>query len=224
MQNQQNLISSPKESQRLALSESKESRLKVDELLGACLALQKLYGRDVANAGTIIDVFQNMMAKYPADKVIRAFEAWMERSQEFPTPADIINLIKRNGKPPLKESDIIAIRKKEVCEWTRSEGAMVEEWEAQQKDGWTECRDPVKEDATLQENIRLRSEVAELRKEARHLTELLHDARTTKGLEKPEPPVEDKVKNTIAAMRSAGAPQADIDEFGRQYGIQPDAA
>jgi hypothetical protein len=212
-QNRQSLTSLPPASQKLALSESKESKHKLDEMLGACLALQKLYGRDVANAGTIIDLFQRMMANYPADKVIRAFELWMERSQEFPTPADIVSLIKRNGKPPLKESDIIAIRKKEVCDWTRAEGEMVEEWNRQQMEGWRDLPDQRKDEATLQENIRLRQKVRALEADNTRLAGLLQEARAAKGLEVPKPSAEDKIAATIAFLKEHGSTDSDIEEF-----------
>lgn len=154
------------ESQKLALRENEKSKDKLDELLGACLALQKLYGRDVANSETIIRLFHKLLAEYPGDKVLLAFETWMERSQEFPTPADIIGLIRRNGRPPIKESDVIAIRRKEVCDWTRAEGNLVDEWENQQKEGFdTDYNDPHKEAALFAENIRLRQQVIELKAE-----------------------------------------------------------
>lgn len=219
-QSKQNLTSLPKESQKLALSESKESRDKLDEILGACLALQKLYGRDVANAGTIIDLFQRMMGKYPADKVINAFEVWMERSQEFPTPADIVSLVKRNGKPPLRESDIIAIRKKDGADRMPDEWAMLREWDAQAQDGWADDVDPQKQDALLQENIRLRQKI-----------EMLEQRETQRGetARKPFAPQTqlsqaEKIKITVMHMRASGAPESDIEEFCQSQGVSVEDA
>ena len=213
MQSQQNLTSLPKESQRLVLSESRESKNRLDEMLGACLALQKLYGRDVANAGTIIDLFQRMMGEYPADKVIKAFEIWMKRSQEFPTPADIINLIRRDGKPPLRESDIIAIRKKDGEFRTRAECDMLKEWDAQQQEGWGGCNDVTKNEITLQENIRLRQQIKRLEEENIRAWDEVKQLRSIKVAKPSDVPLDEKIQRTIDDMRKSGAPQNYIDEF-----------
>lgn len=201
------------------LSESKPHQAKLDELLGVSLALQKLYGRDVANTGTVIELFQRLLSKYPAEKAVRAFELWIERSQEFPTPADIVNLIKRNGKPPMKESDIIAIRKKDGQDRNSDEWALLREWDTQQQDGWSDIPDPVKESVHLQENMRLRQQVIELKNETARLAALLNDTRIAKGLEKPTPSAQDKIINTIRAMKEMGCPEADIETFSAQNGV-----
>jgi hypothetical protein len=149
---------------------------------------------------------------------VKSIETWLERSEEFPTPADLVNLIKRNGKPPLRESDIVVIRKKDGADRTRAEWYLLAEWDAQAQEGWgSDYRDEQKESATLQENIRLRTELRELRAECGRLAELLRRERQQKSLPVPAVPLQDKVQRTVDAMRAGGAPQADIDEFLRQY-------
>ena len=105
-------------------------------MLGGCFALQKLYGRSVENTKGIIQIFHRLLSDYPAEKVIKAFEKWIERSQEFPTPADIIGLIKRNGKPPYERSRYIAIMKKDGLERSREEWDYVRAYEAELQDGF----------------------------------------------------------------------------------------
>lgn len=220
MQNQQNLISSPKASQTLALHESEQSRDRLDELLGGCFALQKLYGREVANTGTVIALFQKILCQYPAEKVIRAFEIWLERSQEFPTPADIINLIKRNGRPPLSKERYIAISKKDGADRTREDWQYLRDYEADQdkEDFGSQFVDETKESATVSENIRLRTELRELRAEYGRIGELLRQERQKTNSPAPELTLNDKVQRTVEFMRESGSPQADIDLFLEQYG------
>lgn len=168
---------------------------------------------------TVVNLFQNMLAKYDAEKVIKAFQTWLERSQEFPTPADIINLIKRNGKPPLKESDIIAIRKKDGEDRTHAESAMLREWEEEQQSGWIEPKDPIKQEATDYENTRLRVALGQAQEEIARLGKIINQLKR-----EPREPVqikqdtlEDKIARTIEFMKANGAPEEDIREFERMH-------
>lgn len=95
-----------------------------------------MYGKQPENIATINKLFHTILGNYEAEKAVKAFEIWIGRSQEFPTPADIISLIKRNGKPPLMESDIIAINKKDGASRTRAEWQMLREWGEEQSGGW----------------------------------------------------------------------------------------
>lgn len=202
-------------SQPQELSVCKPSQARLDELLAGCFTLQKMYGRAPDSMETVTMLFHSLLGKYPAKKVINAFEMWLERSQEFPTPADIIGLIKRRGKPPIKESDIITIRKKEVCDWTRAEGRLVEEWEAQQREEWQDDSDPHKAEDTQKEMARLRQQVREQRSEIQRLNALLAETRIAKGMEPPP----DRVSNTLRFMQASGCTQCDIDEFCATMGV-----
>lgn len=203
-----------------ALKESKQSQSKLDELLAGCFTLQKMYGRAPDSLETVALLFHNMLGKYPADKVIKAFELWLERSQEFPTPADIVGLLRRNGKPPLSKERYIAISKKDGQDRTPDDWQYMREYEKEQDtEEWgTEIVDEIKDSSTLQENIRLRTELRELRAEYGRLSELLRQERQKIPSLLPEVPLNDRVQRTIDAMRQGGAPQEDIDEFLKQYG------
>ena len=179
----------------------------------------KTYGKEPESLSSITATMLSDLSEFPPESILRAFKTHAQRNQEFPTTADIIGLIKRNGRPPLKESDIIAIRKKEVCDWTRAEAEMVEEWQAQQQDGWRDFADPLKDEATLQENLRLRGELGQLRQEVRRLTELLAETRREKRLDPPKPSHREKVENTIRAMKAEGAPAQDIQLFAESQGM-----
>lgn len=128
----------------------------------------KTYGKAPESLDSIIAVMLRDLEGYPRDKVMAAFKLHAQRSAEFPTTADLIGIIKRNGKPPLRESDVIAIRRKDGELRTPEEWAMLREWDAQAAEGWgSEYRNEQKERATLEENIRLRQRVAELEAEVR---------------------------------------------------------
>ena len=216
-QPKQSLKLQPKGSQGLRLSESKESKRKLDSLMMGCFASQKLYGRDPGNSEAITEMFHAMLAPYPASHCLRAFEIWLERSQEFPTPANIIGIIKRKGKPPLKESGIIAIRKKDGEFRTREEWAMLREWEAEQVEGW-DLPDEQKHEAMVQENIRLRQQVRTLTAETERLSGLLHQARVAKGLEPVKPSLAERIAATVRVMRAGGASEDDIAMFEASHG------
>ena len=68
-------------------------------------------------------------------------------------------MIKRNGRPPLKESDIIAIRRKDGEFRTLAEWEALKEWELEQVDGWQMWDESEKVTDFAQENIRLRQEL-----------------------------------------------------------------
>lgn len=182
--------------------------------------MQKLYGRDPGSLESVNEVFHLVLGQYPADKTIKAFTTWIERSQEFPTPADIIGLIKRNGKPPLTKEMYIQISKKDGEDRSPDDWQYMREYESEQKgEHWgSSYEDQVKESATLAENIRLRKELLELKHEYQGLASLLRETRIAKGLDKPLPSNEEKIANTIAFMIESGASADDIDAFKAQTG------
>lgn len=184
----------------------------------------KTYGKEPESLESIIRIFTRDLGHFPADKVMKAISVHSQRSQEFPTVSDIVGLIKRKGKPPLKESDIISIRKKDGEFRTPEEWQMLREWDNEQQEGWSDEPDPVKDAATLAENIRLRAELTALKAEYQRLGDMLKAEREGKPLPPPRPlktahTLEEKIKNTIAQMKADGAHQEDIDQFCRDYGV-----
>lgn len=163
-------------------------------------------------------MFHAVLGKYPSTKVLQAFEIWIERSQEFPTPADIVELIKRNGKPPLSEGMYVTISRKDPEARTRVEWDYMQEFEQERLRG-SDYRDAQPDTSTLQENVRLRKELSSLKSENARLSELLHDARVSKGIERPKPSMQEKIDRTVSAMKQGGAPQADIDSFLVGFGL-----
>jgi hypothetical protein len=188
-------------------------------MIAGCFVIQKLYGRQPENIEVINQTFHSVLGKYPADAVMRAFEVWLERSQEFPTPADIVGLIRRNGKPPLSQAMYVAIQKKRGEERTPDDWQYMREYEAEQTEEFDGPRDTLYVEQVRQENVRLRTELAALRKEYTRLTELLQESRLARGIERPKPSTEQRIQDTIAAMRATGAPEADIEQFATEHGV-----
>lgn len=225
MEHQQNQSTNAlsKPSSGLLLRENANARREIDALLLACATSQKLYGREPEAFEASVQVIQRVLSGYPAEKAEKAVLTWLERSAEFPTPADLVGLIKRNGKPPLRESDIIAIRKKEGADRTREEWDALKEWDAQQSEGWGGADDQAKLDATLADNIRLRNEIMGLRDEVRRLSDLLK-AREAVSLEqapaapppRPVPSLKERIDAVVSSMRLFGASEEEVAQFINQ--------
>jgi hypothetical protein len=188
-------------------------------MLAGCFLLQKIYGKQPENILAINQLFHTLLGKYESAHVVRAFELWLERSQEFPTPADIIGLIKRKGKQPLSRETYIAISKKDPELRDASDWQFLREYEAEQREEASGFEDEVKETATLQENVRLREEVKSLKAEVSRLADLLHQTRIAKGLEPVAPTRAQKVAATVEAMRAGGASEEDIAAFEASEGV-----
>lgn len=178
----------------------------------------KLFGREPESFDSYTKVILSDLAEYPASQVLLALKTHSMRSQEPPTTADLAMLIRRKGKPPLKESDIIAIRKKDGEHRTSAEWEMLREWEAQQSEGWDDF-DPGRERRISQDNIALRKQVQELKEENRRLAELLNQTKVAKGLERPKPSEDERIRNTIFVMRESGASEGELVEFLATMGI-----
>jgi hypothetical protein len=143
-----------------------------------CIAAQRLYGRDVADAGLISELFHRVLGGEPAELVLKAFEFWIARSPEMPTPSDILGLIRRKGKPPHLESRYIAIQRKDPADRTYAETLYCRDFEAEQDRGWEE-HNPETPPAPRQsdEVLRLRAQIARIRAENAKLAELLERER-----------------------------------------------
>lgn len=210
----QNLPQELKASQQLALSDSPENKDRLDELLAGCFALQKMYGRAPESMETIVVLFHSILGKYPGEKVTRAFEIWLEQSQEFPTPADIIGIIRRNGRQPVPKEIYISISKKDYDSRTYEEKKLMERYEEEQKsEQWELETDEQKKQITLEDNIQLRRQIKELCEENKRLARILHKERVDALKEAPKPEIKDRIQRTVDFMLTSGAPKKDIADF-----------
>lgn len=72
---------------------TQENRQAIAASLGACLVVQRTYGKQGSDIGTMTKVFCAALAQYEPQQVMDALKQWLTISPEFPTPADIKQLI-----------------------------------------------------------------------------------------------------------------------------------
>jgi hypothetical protein len=202
----------------LPLKDSKEAKQKLATRLFREFHAAKTYGKQAESLEAIIPLFTAALSEFPIDKVEWAFDQHAQRSEEFPTRADILSLIRRNGKPPLSEAMYIQLSRKDPETRTRDDWQYIRDFEEEQNQG-SEFQD---DGPTLRDqNTQLRKQIIELKQENRKLSDLLHETRISKGLEKPKPSLMNKVQQTIAEMRRSGASEDAIEEFSSQHAVSP---
>lgn len=59
------------------------------------------YGKDAEQFRASVLLFNMVLGDYPAEKAQNALVIWAKNNTTYPTPADIVQLIERNGRPPL---------------------------------------------------------------------------------------------------------------------------
>ena len=203
----------------LTLRDDGKAKLVIAKEIHERFYAMKTYGKEPESLGSITRLMLNDLADYPPEKIMAAFKTHAQRCAEFPTTHDLISIIRRNGKPPLRESEIIAIRKKAGEDRTAEDWAMLREWEREMNEGWDEP-DAAKQAEAHADNHRLRLENQKLKAEVQRLSELLRTS--PQPLAKPALTTEQKAVNTIRAMRQANAPLADIEEFAASMGLNPE--
>ena len=99
-------------------------------MLQQCFQTLRLYGKEPEALESVVAMFRLVLADYPVEKIIAGFVAWLKRSNEMPTPADIANVIERGGKPPLERVVYVAIAKRDAAMRTAEEWAYMRDYEA----------------------------------------------------------------------------------------------
>lgn len=75
-------------------SHSNKERLKdLTKVLGACFESQKTYGQDASKIEKLVKVFDLILEDYDIKVIRDAFVQHLKQAIDFPTPADIINII-----------------------------------------------------------------------------------------------------------------------------------
>lgn len=73
-------------------------KAKLAVVLGRIFDVQKLYGKNVGQLGSMVELFSWVLAAYPAEKVINGIGAYLRAKSDLPTPADIKQII--DPEPP----------------------------------------------------------------------------------------------------------------------------
>lgn len=178
----------------------------------------KTYGKEPESIESITAIFARDLAEFPVDKILKAIKTHSQRSQEFPTVADIFGLIKRNGKPEITQAMYINASKKDYENRSAKEHKLISAYEDDYYDSdWkSENYSP---SPGFDKDNQLRIENYELKKEINRLGVLLRDARKNiTSIEFFAP--DEKINKTIAYMRTSGASAKDIRDFCASQGIR----
>lgn len=118
-----------------ALLHDQAGRETLTVMLSQSFRALKLYGREPEDFDAINAMFQLVLSGYSIDKIKQAFAVYLKRHNELPAPADIVQIIERDGKPPLERSVYISISKKEPETRTPSDWSYMREYERYAKTG-----------------------------------------------------------------------------------------
>lgn len=105
---------------------SQDDKTEIANQLAICLATQRTYGKQAADLAPVVRAFLDDLKEFPANKIAEAIAKWRKTSPEFPTPADIIALL----KPPVKfDRSVYVTLNKRIGELSRQELAYVRAYE-----------------------------------------------------------------------------------------------
>jgi len=71
-------------------------------------------------------MFGMILFDYTGEQIKQAFLFWMKTNNQFPTPADIVNIIERDGKPAFDKTVYVNLCKKRQ---TTPDDLRSSEWE-----------------------------------------------------------------------------------------------
>lgn len=95
-----------------AIAHTKDEKLRIAEIVEQCFHSLDRYGRDAATLKTTQRIFISSLAEYPVTDVLKAFSKHIEESSKFPTPSDIIGIIKKRIKlDPVLYAELLKKRK-----------------------------------------------------------------------------------------------------------------
>lgn len=89
----------------------------------------KLYGKEPEQLRSMAGLFQFALADYEAEKIMKAFAYHLQISSEMPTPADIVNIMRRGNRPPLDRSVYVRLSKKDPYDRDREDWDYIREYE-----------------------------------------------------------------------------------------------
>jgi len=122
----------------LPVSCDPEGKKKLGVMLNACFQSQKIYGKEPESIKGSIQVFNMVLGDCTYEDIRKAFGIFLSRSSEMPTPADIAQLIRYEGKQPITESMYIAANAKDAYTRDHDDWETIKLYEEQQRDdgGW----------------------------------------------------------------------------------------
>lgn len=203
----------------VALKDSPEGKealaVKVYGLFETC----KLYGKSPESLEPVIKVFREQLGEYTTEQVVMAFDTHIQRSQEFPTVADIAGLIRRDGRQSISDAMYVTIAKKDWEDRTAQEQQAMSDYESERLEGWDSIS-PHKAETLRADNEYLRKELKSKGDEINRLNEIIRSYRAKQPFTAPAPmPQQQRIENTIKHMQESGASEEEITEFKQSCGI-----
>ena len=113
----------------LTLKDDVKGKQELGVLLSQFFDTMKLYGKEPEQLKSTAALFNFALADYPAENIRQAFAYHLQISTEMPTPADIVNIMRRGNKPPLDRSVYIRLSKKDPQDRDRADWAYINEYE-----------------------------------------------------------------------------------------------
>jgi len=173
-----------------------------------------LYGKKPDSLKAVANAFQNILSEQSIVDIQKAFDIWMKRESQFPTPADIYGLIQRDGKPPLCKVMYVGISQKDAYHRTSADWEYLKEYETHQRtgDNSNTLTKVGKENHYLKKaNNNLKSQLANIKTHNDILCQKIASLENKNYQAKTKPV--NKIDATVKFMRANGASEEDIQEF-----------
>lgn len=77
----------------LCLNDDAEGQKNLVVLIVDCFDTLRVYGKEPEQLQSAIKLFKRVLGKYSWDAINAAFDVYLERNAQMPTPADIVNII-----------------------------------------------------------------------------------------------------------------------------------
>lgn len=122
---------------------SLEDKREITKVFAVLATIQKTYGKEI-HVKEVLQAWEFVLSeKYTAGQVIAAMRAYMERSSDMPTPADLIAVIDP-PKPKITQAEFIHAKEQHKLEGYPSHGYygyIIRDYEKQE----SEYREPARE-------------------------------------------------------------------------------
>lgn len=113
-----------------SLKDDQTGKKRLDETLLMAYDALKTYGKEPEQLESVKKFFHFALADYPWERIREALAYYIKNNAEFPTPADIVQIIQRGNKPPFDRAVYVSITKKHADQRTGEEWAYMREYEA----------------------------------------------------------------------------------------------
>lgn len=104
-------------------------------MLFQCFAALKVYGKQPEELAAVNAMFQLVLSDYAMADIRKAFGVYLRRHNDLPAPADIVQIIERDGKPPLDRAVYVAVSKKQPEDRSDTDWSYMREYERYAKTG-----------------------------------------------------------------------------------------